>query len=132
LTSTANCCAASSVRRSRTLDDALHLFDLTAADVLEAGADALHGLDLLSLDALQQLALAALHSLVQLVQRTTALGRVGLDLGMRSGQRFLERLVDVGAQAAERRTLILAFRGKALASAPAAARPPRAAIAGDA
>src|SRR5436190_23308870 len=86
------------VSRRGALDDPLHLLELPALDVLEAGPDALHRLRLLALDPLEELPLASAHPLVELVQRPPPLRRVAVDLGSRRSERLLERAVDLGAQ----------------------------------
>src|SRR5207248_6946728 len=87
------------IRHGRPLDGPRHLLDVPALHVLEAGADALRGLHLLALDLLHELLLPAAHALLELVQRTPALGRLALDLGARVREHLLERLLELRARA---------------------------------
>ena len=102
-------CRFVAVGRRRARDDALQVLDLAARDILEAGADPLHGLGLFPFDVLGQLALAPAHPLFELVERAPPLDAVRIDLGLRRRHRVAERLVQLVPHPHERGPLVLAL-----------------------
>src|SRR5262249_60199498 len=87
------------MRRDRAVDRTLELLDLTARDVLEAGAHAVNRIGLLPLCLLGQLALPARQPILELVERAPPLGGVCFELAPHLPECILERAVEIGAQA---------------------------------
>src|SRR5205823_1869310 len=91
-------------------DDALERVDLAPLDVVHRRLEALRGLVRLAADLLAELLLPARQAVVDLVQRSSALGRVLLDLRGRGGRGVARGCRELLPQSLKRGLLVLARR----------------------
>ena len=97
------------MRRHRAVDAAFELLDLPAREVLEPGADPLHGFGLFPLRLLGQLALPASHPALELVQRPAPVGGMRFELVAHEAEGIVERPAELSAEPRHAGSLLLAL-----------------------